>query len=70
MYKVFSDLEEFKKEVEKLDLKLDVDIILSLDLIFFHQYEEYIVINIRDYSINPNNFLILSKNKNLVYIYI
>lgn len=68
MIKFFTDIEDFKKGVDSLDIDINIDAVLDLDLSFFENYEKYTLISIPDYDLfNPENVLLISKDYTLVY---
>ncbi len=67
MYYIASSIEDFKKRAKELGFEQNIDELLKLDLIFFEQYDKFVLINIKDYDEEPNNFLILSKDNTLIF---
>ena len=67
MYYTTSDFEGFKKRAKELGFEQNINQLLKLDLFFFEQYDKFVLINIKDYDEEPNNFLILSKDNTLIF---
>lgn len=67
MIGIYSNFDEFLKEAREIGVKDDLRALLGLDVLFFEQYEDYTVLSLKDYSVAPNNLLILSKEKSLLY---
>lgn len=68
MIKAFEDFKEFKKEAEELGYPRNLEELISLDFNFFEKYEEFTVINLRDYGYeNKNNLLVLTDQQSLLY---
>jgi len=64
----FTDFEEFLKEARSMGVVEDLRQLTSLDVIFFEKHKNYMMLNLRDYDEEePNNILILSRDKNIVY---
>ncbi|MEW5955835.1 MAG: hypothetical protein AB1626_04860, partial [Candidatus Micrarchaeota archaeon] len=63
----FTDFEEFLKEAHAMGVVEDLRQLTSLDVIFFEKHKNYLIFNLRDYDEEPNNILVLSRDKNLVY---
>lgn len=66
MHYITSTIEEFKNKLKELGFEQDIDELLRLDLIFFEQYDKFVLINIKDYDEEPNNFLLLSKENTVI----
>ncbi|MBI4360992.1 hypothetical protein HY572_04445 [Candidatus Micrarchaeota archaeon] len=67
MIGIYSNFEEFSKVAEQMGVKDDLRALLTLNLIFFERYEDYSIVSVRDYSDSPNNILVLSKDKTVLY---
>ena len=67
MIRTFSDFNEFQSAARELGIEVDLQALTVLDTLFFETYKNYLIINARDHSENPNNLLILSKENNLFY---
>ncbi len=60
MIYTFSDFSDFEKRVRASGVSEDLRSLLVLDLNFFENYGSYAVLNLRDYSSEPNNLMVLS----------
>ncbi len=68
MIKFFNNINELKKAISELKLKIDINKILSFDFVFFETYGKYTLISIPDYEQNSDKNIILTYKKNtLVY---
>lgn len=68
MIKFFKTLDEFKKEVDSLNLSVNFEKVTNIDFTFFEHGEEFILIYVPDYdTFNPENLLLVHKKD--VYIY-
>ncbi len=61
------NLEEFKKEVEKLELGINVDEILKIDLPFLEDQENFTILSIPSYITSAHNLIISTKEKTIIY---
>ncbi len=62
MIKIFIDIEEFKKQVSKLTFDININDLVNLDFAFFESHDKYALISIPDYSENPENMILMSKD--------
>lgn len=67
MIGIYQNFDEFLKQAQEMGVNEDLRALLTLNLIFFERYEDYSVVSVRDYSEAPNNVLVLSKDKTLLY---
>ncbi|GEM_PF-5088861 len=67
MYKVFTNFAEFNREVKEAGLKVNLKELTLLDYNFLQTYDNFTIINIRDYDKEPNNLIILSPKKTFFY---
>ncbi len=67
MIRTFSDFNEFQSAARGLGIEVDLQALTVLDTLFFETYKNYLIVNARDNSENPNNLLVLSKENNLFY---
>lgn len=68
MMKFYADIEDFKKEVNSLELGINLEAITNIDFTFFEHNEDYTLIFVPDYDLfNPENILIIAKKN--VYLY-
>lgn len=67
MIGIYSNFDEFSKVAQEMGVKDDLQALLSLNLVFFERYDEYSIVSVRDYSDAPNNVLVLSKDKTILY---
>jgi Mg2+ and Co2+ transporter CorA len=65
--RTFTDFGEFEKEARAMGVEEDLRALLTLDMLFVERYKDYTIINMRDYKLDPNNILILSHDKSLLY---
>ncbi len=68
MYKIFTNFNDFNREVKDSGLKINLKELTLLDYNFLQTYDEFTIINIRDYDKEPNNLIVLSLKKVLVYV--
>ncbi|MDP3741957.1 MAG: CorA family divalent cation transporter [Candidatus Micrarchaeota archaeon] len=67
MIRTFSDFNEFRNAATELGLEMDLQALTNLDVLFFESYENFLILNVRDYGENPNNLLILGREDSLLY---
>ncbi len=67
MIGIYSNFDEFLAQARQIGVEDDLKALLGLDVLFFEQYENYTVLSLKDYSAAPNNLLILSKQKSILY---
>lgn len=68
MILTFTDFEEFLREARAMGVVEDLRQLTTLDVLFFEKHKNYLIVNLRDYDEQePNNILILSRDKNVVY---
>ena len=67
MHKILTDFNEFDKEIKQLGLKLNVEDLTFLDYNFLQIHENFTIINIRDYTQDPNNIIILTNDWTIAY---
>ncbi|MBI5035888.1 magnesium transporter CorA family protein [Candidatus Micrarchaeota archaeon] len=67
MIGIYSNFEEFLQEARAAGVEEDLRALFTLDVIFCEQYKDYTMVSIKDYSDSPNNLLVLSYDKNLLY---
>ncbi|MBI2673185.1 hypothetical protein HYX19_02910 [Candidatus Woesearchaeota archaeon] len=68
MYKIFTNFNDFNREVKDSGLKINLKELTLLDYNFLQTYDVFTIINIRDYDKEPNNLIVLSPKKALVYV--
>ncbi len=67
MIRTFSDFNEFRNAALELGVEVDLEALTKLGVLFFEPYKNFLILNVRDYGENPNNFLLLSKFESLFY---
>src|SRR3989344_4767608 len=67
MIKFFNNLEEFKKQILRLNLELNIDDVFNLDFAFFERHDKYTLISIPDYDVESENILLMHKNNCYLY---
>ncbi len=67
MIGIYSNFDEFLAQAREIGVQDDLQALLGLDVLFFEQYEDYTLLSLKDYSAAPNNLLILSKKKSILY---
>ncbi|MEK6974093.1 MAG: hypothetical protein AABW41_02560 [Nanoarchaeota archaeon] len=68
MIKFYADIEDFKKEVNTLQLEINLEAVTNIDFTFFEHNEDYTLIFVPDYDLfNPENILVVAKKN--VYLY-
>ncbi len=67
MIKIFSDLEEFKKEVREINKEINLDHILNLDFPFLESENGFTLMNLPLYREEQKNSVFVSGDKVLVY---
>ncbi|MBI5228794.1 magnesium transporter CorA family protein [Candidatus Micrarchaeota archaeon] len=67
MINIHDDFGEFEQEARSMGIESDLRALLNLDFLYFFQEESYVIVNLRDYGTEPNNVLILSAEKNILY---
>jgi len=65
--KIFSDFEEFKKEVRRINKEINLDFILSLDFPFLECENGFTLMNLPLYREEQKNSVFISEDKVLVY---
>lgn len=63
----FTNFGDFEKEAREMGVEEDLRALLTVDLLFVECYKNYTIINMRDYKPDPNNILVLSHDKSLLY---
>lgn len=63
----FTNFDEFEVAAKNIGVRADLKALLGLDLIFLESYRKYVVLNVKDYSEQPDNLLVLSRDENLVF---
>lgn len=67
MIRTFTAFGDFEKEARGMGVEEDLRALLTLDLLFVERYKNYTIINMQDYKPEPNNILVLSHDKSLLY---
>ncbi len=67
MIGIYSNFEEFLTEARSAGVEEDLRALITLDVIFCEQYRDYTLVSLKDYSDAPNNLLVLSYDKNLLF---
>lgn len=68
LIKTYDDIKEFEKEAKEMGFTQDINQILELDANYVLPEKNYVVINLKAYDKEePNNLMILSKEKNIIY---
>ncbi len=67
MIGIYTNFEQFLEQARQIGVEVDLHALLGLDVLFFEQYEQYTILSLKDYSGAPNNLLILSKERSLLY---
>ncbi|OIO24817.1 hypothetical protein AUJ14_05510 [Candidatus Micrarchaeota archaeon CG1_02_55_22] len=66
----FQDFEEFEAAAKAKGISVDLKALLALQLTFYEQYEDHVIISMKGYDEGPdncNNVLIMFKDNTLVY---
>lgn len=72
MIETFTDFEQFKRKAQESGVSVNLDELLSVNIVFLESYEDYVIISVKDYSegssngLSPN-ILILSDKYALLY---
>ncbi|NUN11072.1 hypothetical protein HUU53_00300 [Candidatus Micrarchaeota archaeon] len=70
MIETFVNFDDFKKRAIELGVAVNLDELLSLNIVFLESYEDYVIISVRDYNGTnepKNNILLLSEKNALLY---
>lgn len=68
MIKIFSNLEDFKREITQIKRQIDIDSIIKLDFPFFEYEDNFAIINIPYYnSESQNNIALIYKKDIFIY---
>ncbi|MBI3587951.1 hypothetical protein HY995_00895 [Candidatus Micrarchaeota archaeon] len=67
MIRNFTEFAEFEKAVKGFGVEVDLKSLTELDFNFFDKYGRYVIINLRDFSENPNNLMVLSEGDSFLY---
>lgn len=63
----FSNFDDFLKKAQEIGITSDLKALLTLDIIFYEEYEDFLVLSLTDFDSAPNRILVLSPANNLVY---
>jgi len=62
-----NNFDDFAKKARAMGISSDLKALLTLDIIFYEEYEDYIIISLTDFDAQPNKILVLSEQQSLVY---
>lgn len=63
----FSNFDDFVKKAQEIGITSDLKALLTLDIIFYEEYEDYLILSLTEFDSTPNKILVLSERNNLVY---
>ncbi len=67
LIKTFEDFKDFQDAIKQFGVGEDLTRLTEIDYNFFDSYGDYVIINLRDYSENPNNLMVLSETDSFLY---
>lgn len=67
MLSQFRSFDEFVKKAQGIGISSDLNALLTLDIIFYEEYEDYLILSLVDFDSQPNKILIISEKECLVY---
>jgi len=59
--------EDFEKKIQEIGVHEDLRSLTSLDFNFFERYMNYTVVNVREFSSNPNNLMVLTEKDSYLF---
>jgi len=63
----FNDFDEFAKKAKRMGIKDDLKTLLTLNIMFYEEYDDYVILSLPDFDSRPNKIMVLSRKDNLVY---
>jgi len=63
----FNSFDDFVKKAQEVGITADLKALLTLDIIFYEEYEDYLMLSLTDFDSAPNKILVLSPQASLVY---
>ena len=67
MISQFGSFDEFIKRAQHIGITSDLNALLTLDIIFYEEYDDYLIVSLVDFDSQPNKILIVSDKECLVY---
>ncbi len=67
MISQFSNFDDFVKKAQQIGITSDLKALLTLDIMFYEEYDDYLVVSLVDFDSQPNKILIISEKECLVY---
>lgn len=67
MISQFRSFDEFVKRAQGIGISSDLNALLTLDIIFYEEYEDYLIVSLVDFDSQPNKVMIISEKECLVY---
>lgn len=67
MYKIFTDFNEFSKELQEAGLKIDIEELTILNHNFLQTYNHFTILSVVDYDKEPSNIIVLSPKDTFLY---
>ena len=63
----FSNFDDFVKKAQEIGITSDLKALLTLDIIFYEEYEDYLILSLTEFDSTPNKILVLSERNSLIY---
>jgi Mg2+ and Co2+ transporter CorA len=63
----YNNFDDFAAKAREIGIPSDLKALLTLNIIFYEEYEDYMIISLTDFDARPNKILVLSEHQTLVY---
>ena len=63
----FTNFDDFVSKAQEIGITSDLKALLTLDIIFYEEYEDFLVVSLVDFDSQPNKILVISEKECLIY---